>query len=79
MTNVTIPMPKEMLDYIDKQIKNGEFDNRSQFIHRSVKKMMEQREIDEILESSKEAKNAQFYTGDLKKIIESRKMTKHVS
>lgn len=73
MTNVSTPLPKEMIDYIDKQVKTGEFDNRSQFIRRSIKKMIEEKEIEEILEASRQARAGQFYTGDLKEIIKMRK------
>jgi Arc/MetJ-type ribon-helix-helix transcriptional regulator len=68
MTNVSIPFPKEMLDYIDKQIKAGEYDNRSQFVRRSVKRMIEEKEIEEILEASRQAKMGYVFEGDLDKL-----------
>ena len=69
MTNISIPMPKEMLEYIDKQVKSGEFDNRSQFVRRSVKKMIEEKEIEEILGASREAKMGLVFEGDLDELV----------
>lgn len=65
MNNITIPMQKESLEFIDSVVKTGDFDSRSQFVRAAVKKMIEEKEINEILESSKRAKMGEVFEGDL--------------
>lgn len=69
MTNITVPLAKEQLDFMDSQVKRGQFDNRSQFIRAAIKKMIEEQEISEILESSRLAKMGEVFEGDLDELI----------
>jgi Arc/MetJ-type ribon-helix-helix transcriptional regulator len=69
MTNITIPLQKEYIDYIDSSIKTGDFDNRSQFIRNAIKKMIEEKEINEILEASRMAKSGGIFEGDIDQLV----------
>jgi len=69
MNNITIPVQKEHLDFIDSLIEKGDFDNRSQFIRNAIKKLIEEREIAEILEASKLAKMGEAFEGDLDELV----------
>ncbi len=71
MTNITIPLQKEYIDFIDETIKTGDYDNRSQFIRNAIKKMIEEKEINEILEASKKAKMGELFEGDLDELSKS--------
>ena len=72
MTTISVPMPKDLLQFIDSFIKSGEAENRAQAIRKAVRKMRDQIEINEIFEASQQIKNGISYTGDLSKIIKSR-------
>jgi len=65
MTNITIPLQKDYIDYIDNTVKEGNFDNRSQFIRNAIKKMIEEQEIAEIMQASEEVKRGEVFRGDL--------------
>jgi Arc/MetJ-type ribon-helix-helix transcriptional regulator len=69
MTNITIPLQKEYIDFIDSAVKKGDFDNRSQFIRNAIKKMIEEKEIAEIMEASEQAKRGEVFSGDLDELI----------
>lgn len=71
MTNITIPLQKEYIDFIDETIKTGDYDSRSQFIRNAIKKMIEEKEINEILEASKKAKMGELFEGDLDELSKS--------
>lgn len=73
MTTISVPLPKDLLDFVDSVIVSGEAENRAQAIRKAIRKMKEQVEISEIFEASKQIKNGHFYTGDLKAIIKNRK------
>ena len=73
MTTISVPMPAELLHFIDSIISSGEVENRAQAIRKAVRKMQEQWEIDEILQASRDIDKGLFYTGDLKEILKKRK------
>ncbi len=68
MTNITTPLPDDLIETIDQLINAGDFDNRSQFVRLAIKKMIEEREIAEILEASNRAKMGELFFGDLDKL-----------
>ncbi len=61
-----------MMDYIARRVNDGQFNDCSEFINLSIKRMIERIEIDEILKSSIEARSGTFYTGDLREVIKTR-------
>lgn len=73
MVNITTPIPADMIDYMDRQIGTGEFDNRSQFVRKAIRKMIEEKELTDIFEATNQIKNNEFYTGDLETIIKNRR------
>lgn len=73
MTTISIPFPKDLIEFIDSQIETGEVDNRAQAVRKAVRKFREDMEIRDILESSKEVDRGLFYSGNLKDIIENKR------
>lgn len=73
MTTISVPIPKDLLDFVDSIIASGEAENRAQAIRKAIRKMREQIEINEIFEASRQIKQGVFYDGDLKDIINKRK------
>jgi len=73
MTTISIPMPSELLDFIDRIILSGEVENRAQAVRKAVRRMQEQIEIDEIFEASRQIQKGISYKGNLKDILKQRK------
>lgn len=73
MTTISVPLPKDLLIFIDSVITSGEAENRAQAVRKAIRKMREQIEINEILDASRQIKNGQVYKGDLKTILKQRK------
>jgi len=69
MNNITVPIQKEHLNNIDTLIKDGFFDNRSQFIRTAIKRMLEEKEIEEIKEASHRASMGEVFEGDIDELI----------
>jgi Arc/MetJ-type ribon-helix-helix transcriptional regulator len=72
MITISVPMPKDLLEFIDSVITSGEAENRAQAVRKAVRKMREQIEINEIFEASRQIKHGLAYTGDLRKILTKR-------
>jgi Arc/MetJ-type ribon-helix-helix transcriptional regulator len=75
MTTISVPMPKDLLQFIDNFIKSGEADNRAQAVRKAIRKMREQTEINDIFEASHQIKMGKSHTGDLGKILKKRKQS----
>lgn len=73
MTTLSIPMPKDLLAFIDSIIHSGEAENRAQAVRKAIRKMKEQVEINDIFEASRQIKQGLAYTGDLEDILAQRK------
>ena len=73
MTTISVPMPKDLLQFVDSIILSGQAENRAQAIRKSIRKMREHIEVREIFEASRQVKDGLMYTGDLKEIMKGRK------
>ncbi|MDO8575612.1 MAG: ribbon-helix-helix domain-containing protein [bacterium] len=73
MTTISVPMPKDLLEFVDRIILSGEAENRAQAIRKAIRKMREQTEINDILEASRQIKEGVSYSGSLKDILKHRK------
>ncbi len=73
MTTISVPMPKDLLEFVDSIIASGEAENRAQAIRKAIRKMREQTEINEIIQASRQISEGAAYTGDLKAILKKRK------
>jgi Arc/MetJ-type ribon-helix-helix transcriptional regulator len=68
MTNITIPIQEEYLDVIDSEVKNGDYDSRSQFVRNAIKMAIQAKEESEILHASKLAHMGEVFSGDIDKL-----------
>ncbi|MEI6346094.1 MAG: ribbon-helix-helix domain-containing protein [bacterium] len=73
MTTISVPLPKDLLDFIDKVITSGEAENRAQAVRKALRKMREQIEVNEIFEASQQIKEGRFYEGNIRTILKNRK------
>ncbi len=73
MTTISVPMPKDLLEFVDSFITSGEAENRAQAIRKAVRKMREQVEINDIFEASRQIQQGLSYTSELKAILKHRK------
>lgn len=73
MTTISVPMPQDLIEFVDSIITSGEAENRAQAIRKAVRKMREQIEINEIFEASRQIQQGLAYTGNLKEILRKRK------
>lgn len=73
MTTISVPMPKDLIEFVDSIIASGEAENRAQAVRKAVRKMREQIEINDIFEASRQIRQGLAYTGDLREILKKRK------
>ena len=73
MTTISVPLPKELLDFVDYEVSEGNVDNRAQAVRKAIRLMKERREIDDILQASQQVREGLVYQGNLRDIIKNRR------
>lgn len=73
MTTLSIPMPQDLINFIDTFIASGEAENRAQAVRKAIRKMKEQVEINDIFEAKRQIRQGLFYSGDLQEILKKRR------
>ncbi len=58
---ISISLPKPMLDLVDKEIKEKSYTNKSEFFRSLIRQWSDQKAVDEILESRRQAKLGHKY------------------
>ena len=68
MTIITISLPDELNNFIEREVESGEFESKGQVVKKALKKFEEDTVIGRILLASKEAREGKILRGDLKKL-----------
>ncbi len=69
MNTISVPIPKELEDFIEKYIASGEAENKAQVVRKALRQLAKEEAIRGVLQASKEVKEGKFFTGDLDEIL----------
>ena len=67
MTNVTVPLPESLLEFVDRQVNEHKADSRAGFIRRLIAERIENEILEAHIEAVKEYRSGKLYTGSLRK------------
>ncbi len=65
MTNISINLPKSIIEYIKNQVRMGNYANKSQFVVKALKNFRENEAIESIRRAERDIKEGRVYYGDL--------------
>lgn len=65
MTTISVPLPPNMVEYIESEVKAGNYSNKAQLIRKAIAKFREDEAIEEILRSERDLKEGRVFYGDL--------------
>ena len=65
MTNISIPLPEDLLSFIDEMIKSRKADSKASVVRNALYKLAEEEAIKDILEARIEVKEGKILKGDL--------------
>ncbi len=65
MATISIPIPKELDEYIEEQVKLGNASSKAELIRRALIKFKEDEFINTILKAKQEADEGKLLSGDL--------------
>ena len=69
MTTISVPIPRNLEDFINDVISRGEAETKAEVVRRALTKMAENDVINQILISQKEIEEGKILKGNLKDII----------
>lgn len=73
MTTITIPISKELEDFIDEEILYGAIETKAGLVRYALSRLQEERALSRLQEAEIDIKHGRIYNGDLKKLLKSMK------
>ncbi|MDO8575124.1 MAG: hypothetical protein Q7R78_00275 [bacterium] len=65
MTTISVPLPPNMVEYIENEVRVGNYANKAQLIRKALDKFREDEAVEAVLRSEQEAKEGKVFYGDL--------------
>ena len=69
MTTITIPINNEILNFLNQEIKEGNFANKANLVRSLLLKYKEEQSFIRLKEAEYNIKNKKVYRGNLRKIL----------
>lgn len=73
MTTITVPIDKELEDFINSEIESGRSETKTHVVRYALKQLREERALEGIREAEQDIKEGRVYRGDLRTLIEKMK------
>lgn len=69
MSTITIPINKELEDFIDEEIREGTSETKAHVVRYALARLREERALARLNEAEHDIKSGRVYKGDLKKLL----------
>jgi putative addiction module CopG family antidote len=69
MSTISVPLPPNLEEFIEKQIREGKAENKAQVVRQALRRMSEEEAIEAVLRAEREVGEGKVYRGDLRKIM----------
>ena len=69
MTTITVPIDRELEDFIKSEIASGRSETKAHVVRYALKQLREERMIEGVLQAQREIKEGKVLRGDLREII----------
>lgn len=68
MSTISVPLPHNLIEFIDEMIRRGVASNKAELIRRALVRFAEEEAIEAVLRSEQELRDGKILRGDLRKI-----------
>ena len=65
MTTISVPLPPHMVEFIEREVKMGNFANKAAVVRNAIKTMKDEQAIARMLQADKELSEGKILKGDL--------------
>ena len=69
MTTITVPIDRELEDFIKSEIASGRSETKAHVVRYALKQLQEERMIEGVLQAQREIEEGKVLRGDLREII----------
>ena len=69
MTTITIPISKELENFIEEEISSGTSETKAGLVRLALSRLQEERALARLEEAERDIKDGRVYKGDLKSLI----------
>ncbi|MFZ2500814.1 MAG: hypothetical protein WAW90_02380 [Minisyncoccia bacterium] len=69
MTTITIPIGKELQDFVESEVRAGTSDSKAHLVRYALGRLREERALARLQEAETDIKEHRVYKGDLKKLL----------
>ena len=69
MSTISVPLPPNLEEFINRQIKDGKAPNKAAVVRRAVAQLSEDEAINEVLRAEQEVREGKVIEGDIKQIL----------
>ncbi len=70
MTTISVPIDRDLEDFIDEMLKHKKAETKAQVIRMALYKLKEEEALKDLLEAEIDVKEGRIYKGDLKELSE---------
>ena len=69
MTTLSVPLNRELEEFVELQVKEGEASNKAEVVRRALTKMKEDLAFERLRQSLQDVKDGNVFRGDLDKLV----------
>jgi putative addiction module CopG family antidote len=69
MTTISIPIPENLVEFIDQMVKSGEAETKAEVVRQALRRYAEEEAITAVLKSRQEMKEGKLLNGDLVDLV----------
>ncbi len=68
MSTLSVPLPAFLEEYIQNEVKSGNYSNKAEVVRNALIRMKEEQAINDILEAQQEVRSGKVLRGDLREL-----------
>lgn len=74
MTTISVPIPHHMLEFIEREVKMGNFENKAAVVRKAISKFREDVAYESLLRAEKDIEEGRIFKGDLDELVKKLKL-----
>ena len=74
MTTISVPLPPHMLEFIEQEVRMGNFENKASVIRKAIAQFQENEVIEAVRRSEQDVKEGRVFSGDLDELVKKLKL-----
>lgn len=74
MTTISVPLPPHMIEFIEKEVRMGNYTNKAEVVRKAIAKFQEDEAVEAVLRSERDVAEGRVFSGDLDELVKKLKL-----